>query len=163
MRSVVVASLCGVGFLLAACAEQQAQQQRQAMVAAAFQEHREESAACITQFSESNKDAVARANCLNAADKKYAPTLAYPDLQYLLIAKRSELAEKQAAGKITYAQSSLEFSQLMTQLKTEEQRRYTASGVAQSQINANNSLAAAALLQSMQANQPKPYYIPTTR
>ena len=135
IRIPMVALAC----LLSGCAEQEAQQHRQAIAAAAFQEHREESAACVAKFSASDKDAVARANCLNAADKKYATTLVYPDLQYLLIAKRSELAEKQAAGKITYAQSSLEFSQLMTQLKSEEQRRYAASGVAQSQINANNS------------------------
>jgi hypothetical protein len=159
MRTVWLAAACGL--VVAGCAEQQAQQAHQAMLTAAFQQHREDSAACIAKFSESNKDAVARANCLNAADQKYAPTLPYPDLQYLLIAKRSELAEMQAAGKITHAQSALEFSQLMTQLKTEEQRRLAASGVAQSEINANNSLAAAALLQSMQANRPAPYYIPT--
>ena len=75
------------------------------------------------------------------------------------MAKRTELAEKQAHGKITRAQVVLEMSQLETQVRSEVQRRNVANNVAQAQINANNSLAAAALLQSMQANRPQTYNV----
>jgi hypothetical protein len=146
-----------VGSLLAACTNRQAQQQaqqkaqeqqqRQAMLATAVQQHREELAACQAKFSESNRDAIARANCFNAADQKFAPTTAYPDLSDLIIAKRTELAERQAAGKITRAQSALEYNKFVTQVVSEQQRRILANNVAQAQTNANNSLAAAELLQ----------------
>lgn len=143
-----------VSLMLTGCA----QQQRQAMVAAAAQQRQAAIAECGQRFSESNKDAIARAKCLNAADAIMVPFETYPDLPSLVMAKRIELAEKQAAGKITHAQVVLETNQLIAQVVSETQRR----GVAQSQANVNNSLAAAALLQSMQANQPKPYYIPTS-
>lgn len=162
MRFTGIASLCVlVSLMLTGCAEQQAQQQRRAMVAAAAQQRQAAIADCEQRFSESNKDAIARAKCLNAADAIMVPFETYPDLPSLVMAKRIELAEKQAAGKITHAQVVLETNQLIAQVVSETQRRWAASSVAQSQANANNSLAAAALLQSMQANQAKPYYIPT--
>lgn len=92
-------------------------------MAAAGEQHQADAATCRARFSESDKDAVARAKCFNEADEKYASTTRYPDLAYLLIAKRSELAERQAAGKITRAQFRLELSELGTRLASEEQRR----------------------------------------
>ena len=62
-----------VGLTLVGCAQQQAQQ-RQALSAAAIQQRKEEYAACQAKFSENRKEAIARANCLNDADKKFGPT-----------------------------------------------------------------------------------------
>src|SRR6202035_4788545 len=104
-------------------------------------------------FSESDKDVVARANCLNEAEAKYIPNMRYPDLGGLLTAKRSELAERRAAGQITRAQAVLEYEQLRSQVASEEQRRD------------NAKLAAAAMvLGSMPSYQPVPapaYRAPT--
>lgn len=136
---------------------QQAQRERQAMLAAAAQQHNEDFAACRARFSQSNKDAVARATCFNEADKKYAPTTRYPDLTALVIAKRTELAERQAAGKITRAQFELELQQLVTQLVSEEQRRNNEANAVAAQEQANKSAAALMLLGSMQTNRPATY------
>lgn len=138
----------------------QPDQQQQAMLAAAMQQHNEDVAACRAQFSESNHDAVARAKCFNQADEKFAPTARYPDLINLLMAKRSELAERQAAGKITRAQSMLELQQMITQLTSEEKRRDNDANAVLAQHQANNNIAAMTLLQSMQANRPAPYQLP---
>jgi hypothetical protein len=145
------------GFFLAGCAsEQQQQRQQQAMAgAAAREQYRTDSEACKAKFSESNKDAVARADCFNEADRKYIPTTRYPDLEYLLIAKRTELAERQAAGKITHAQAALELQQLRTQLTSEEQRRNNANAAAA----ANDTAAALMLMQTVQQAN-KPYQLP---
>ena len=141
-------------------------------------------ATCKAKFSESDAVAVARANCFNEADKKYAPSTAYPDLTYLMMAKRSELAERQQAGKTTAAQANFEFQQTATQVVSEEQRRRNAaealaaqqSAIAAqqqaqeqaqeqaqaAQQQANRNAAALMLLQTMR-NQPAPtpaYQIP---
>jgi hypothetical protein len=142
------------------------------MLAAAVQQHKEDNEACRARFSESNKDAIARATCFNDADKKYAPTTRYPDLAALIIAKRTELAEKQATGKITHAELALELQQLVTQLVSEEQRRNNAASAVAAQANAvaaqeqaNNNAAALMLLGTMQNNRPalyQPAPAPTT-
>jgi hypothetical protein len=157
-------------FILNGCAEQQLQprqaivaagsEQRQMMVAAAGEQHQADAATCRARFSESDKDAVARAKCFNEADEKYASTTRYPDLAYLLIAKRSELAERQAAGKITRAQFRLELSELGTRLASEEQRRNNDADAVAPQQQANDNAAALMVLQSMQANRPAPYQLP---
>jgi hypothetical protein len=138
-------------FILNGCADQQLQQrqtmvsagseQRQMMVAAASEQHQADAATCRARFSESDKDAVARAKCFNEADEKYAPTTRYPDLAYLLIAKRSELAERQAVGKITRAQFRLELSELGTRLASEEQRRNNDANAVAAQQQANDNAA----------------------
>jgi len=130
------------------------------MLAAAVQQHNEEVAACSAKFSESNQDAVARAKCFNEADRKFAPTTRYPDLVNLVIAKRSELAERQAAGKITRAQFMLELQQMITQVTSEEQRRNNDANAVLAQHQVNNDMAAMMLLQSMQANRPATYQLP---
>jgi hypothetical protein len=133
---------------------------QQETFAAAVQQHNTDIAACRAEFSESKKDAVARARCMNEADQKYIPTTKYPDLGYLIIAKRTELAERQAAGKITHAQMALEFQQQMTQIVSEEQRRNNANAAVDAQRQANNTAAALMVLQSVQANRPAPYQLP---
>lgn len=136
--------------------------QAQATLAAAVQQHGEDIATCRARFSESNKDAVARAKCFNEADAQYAPALtSYPDLVNLVIAKRTELAERQAAGKITRAQSMFELQQLVTQVISEEQRRNNAALGVATQQQANKNMAALMLLQSMQANRPAPLPMPS--
>jgi hypothetical protein len=140
---------------------QQQTQQLHEMLAAAVRQHNEDFATCLTKFSESNKDAVARAECFNEADRKFAPTTKYPDLIALMIAKRTELAERQAEGKITRAQVMFEQQQLLTQLISEEQRRNSEANAVAAQVQANKNAAALMLLQSMQANRPAPLPTPT--
>ena len=113
-------------------------------------------AACVATFSESNKDAVARANCLNEADKKESSFVKYPDLLNLLIAKRSQLAERQAAGKITRAEMMLEYNELLAKVTSEEQRRDNDANAVAAQQQANNNAAALLMLQTIQANRPAP-------
>jgi hypothetical protein len=156
VRSVLTIAVASAGFLLSGCAAQEAQQQRQAMVVAATQQYQADQAACQATFSDSNKDAIARAKCLGEADNKYAPFTRYPDLQHLLTAKRSELAERQAAGKITRAEMVLEYSKLSAELTTEEQRRDNDASTVAAQQQANNNAAALLMLQSIQANRPPP-------
>jgi len=132
----------------------------QEALAAAVEQHTADMAACRAKFSENNKEAVARARCFNEADQKYAPTTRYPDLISLVIAKRTELAERQAAGKITHAQLMFELQLLVTQLASEEQRRNNAYTAVEAQQQANRNAAALMLLQTMQANRPAPYQLP---
>lgn len=129
-------------------------------LAAASEQHQADVAACQATFSESNKEAIARAKCFNEADAKYNSTTRYPDLINLVIAKRTELAERQAAGKITHAQATLELRQLMTQLVSEEQRRNAVANQQNAMAQANNNAAALILLQSMQATRPAPNQLP---
>jgi hypothetical protein len=82
---------------------------------------------CRARFSESAKDAIERAKCFNQADELLASVVPFPDLIHLRIAKRSELAEKQAAGKVSRSQAVLELAELQTNLVTEEQRRSNAA------------------------------------
>jgi hypothetical protein len=134
MLRFVLMTACA-GFLLSGCAQQKLQQAQQQLAT--------DYTTCRATFPEG----VARANCLNEADAKYIPTTRYPDLGRLLMAKRSEVAERQAAGQITRAQAGLEYEQFRSQLASEEQRRD------------NADLAATAMvLGSMPANQPAPVY-----
>lgn len=156
MVGAAIAFRCSNEAIRAAAAQQAAQQ-----LATDY-------AACRKNFSESNRNAVARAKCFNEADAKYAPTTRYPDLMRLVMAKRSELAERQAVGKITHAQFVLELSQQVTQAVSEEQRRNAENNAIAVQQNAvaaqqqaNNNLALLMALQTMQANRPAPYMIPT--
>src|SRR4051812_17861766 len=89
---VLAAGLCSCG--LAMQIEQQTRQ------AAALKELSVANDACSARFSESASDAVARAKCFNDADRIVLPVVPYPDLLNLRMAKRTELAERQAAGKI---------------------------------------------------------------
>ena len=138
---LVTVTAASAGFLLSGCAEQKLQQAQQQLAA--------DYMTCRATFPES----VARANCLSEADAKYIPTTRYPDLSGRLMAKRSELAERRAAGQITGAQAVLEYEQFRSQVASEEQRRD------------NAKLAAAAMvLGSMPAYQPVPapaYRAPT--
>lgn len=109
-----------------------ARQERDQQLAIAVEQQRISVEACGKKFSESNKDAVAIARCKDDADKAYMPFARNPDLISLRMAKRMELAERQAAGKITRAQALLEMAETQTSLMTEEQRR----------DNANQSVAA---------------------
>ncbi len=158
LKTLVIIGITTIG--LAGCAERQAQQRQQAMLAAAFEQHTADFATCRARFSEDNKDAIARAKCFNEADEKYIPTTRYADLGNLVIAKRSELAERQAAGKITRAQFVLELQQLTTQVASEEQRRINDANAIAAQQQANNNASALMVLQSMQANRPVPYQLP---
>jgi hypothetical protein len=80
--------------------------------------------------------AIARAQCFNDADKTYRQIASYPDLVDLRIAKRMEVAERIAYGKITRAQGMLELSELQTQLVDEEQKRSLADRSVQAQETA---------------------------
>jgi hypothetical protein len=114
---------------LTGCAET-AQQARQA---AAVRQAKETDAACVAKFSESNHDAVARAKCINDAEKIIKSVSEYPDLVDLRIAKRAELAERQAAGQITRAQLVFEMSELTTSISSEAQRRDASNRIARAQ------------------------------
>ena len=160
MRSslTMAAMAASAGLWLSGCAAQQADQQRQAMIAAVGQQHQADAAACKATFSESNKDAIAREKCLSEADNKSNPFTKYPDLANLLTAKRTELAEKQAAGKITRAEMVLEFNELAAKVGSEAQRRDNDARAVAAQQQANNTATALLLMQSMRANQPAPAY-----
>ena len=154
MRSglTMAAAVASTALLLSGCADRQ----RHGAAASGAHQWQVDRATCQSKFSTSNADAIARANCLNDADKKYLAVYEgneYPDLQLLTMAKRSELAEKQAAGKITYAQATLEFQQFAAQLVTETLNRRNAS-------NAVAAQQSAAALTLMRANQPAPYQLP---
>lgn len=132
---VIAIGLAGCG--IAQQREQEAAlQARRAAVAAAGQQHEAARETCLKTFSEKNSDAVARAKCFNTADEILKPFNRYPDLLNLRIAKRNELAERQAAGKITRAQLVLEGSQLDSQLASEAQRRSNADQSVEAQQQA---------------------------
>jgi F0F1-type ATP synthase membrane subunit c/vacuolar-type H+-ATPase subunit K len=156
----VVLIFVGIAVGLAGCASgsSTAQAERQAMLAAALQQQKDEQQACTTAFSESDRDAIARAKCINAADEKFRPTTTYPDLVSLRMAKRAELAERQAAGKITRAQFVLEYSQLNSQIESEWQSRTNSDRSA----NAQETSAVAARSQAISAasSTPNPFTPP---
>ena len=149
MRALAVLALtiglagCGFG----------AQREHQQLVAAGMQQWQEANLACGARYSEDVSNAMARARCLNSADEnlKQAILYPYPDLINLRMAKRIELAEKAEAGKITRAQMVLEWSQLLTQLASEEQRRSDSGrSVRAQEVSA----------QSAAASTPNPYTVP---
>jgi hypothetical protein len=112
----------GCALLLAGCGLS-ARQQEAERVAAITQQAKTMNEACGTTYTELPKDAIARAQCYNDADKVYRQIARYPDLIDLRIAKRMEVAERIASQKITRAQGMLELSQLQTSLVDEEQKR----------------------------------------
>ncbi len=112
---IIAVSLAGCGL-----AARQAQAER---IAAVSQAVKAKMDACKTQYSELPKDAMARAQCFNDADTTFKQIANYPDLIDLRIAKRTEIAERIASGKITRAEGMLELSQLQTSLIDEEQKR----------------------------------------
>jgi len=127
------------------------QQEQQAARAAALEQLKAANATCQAAYSEEAKDAIARAKCFNAADQAYMPFSDAPDLLSLRIAKRSELAERMAAGKITRAQAVLELSQLNANLVSEDQRRRNAN----QSVAAQQQAAAAATIGAINAGAPR--------
>jgi hypothetical protein len=118
-----------------------AQRERAAQVASMRETVKNAIETCQAQYTELPKDAIARAACFNNADRILKPIVPYPDLIDLRIAKRSEVAERIASGKITRAQGILELSQLNTQLVDEEQKR----SLADRSVRAQETAAAAAI------------------
>jgi hypothetical protein len=145
-----------IAFGLAGCVTAQQEQQaaaqaRQAAIDASNQQYAADVALCKTLFSESDKDAVARAKCLADADQKSLPFRRYPDLVSLQTAKRTELAERRAAGKITFAQATLEMSQLQAQVMSEEHRRDNSNR----SVVAQQQAATAATIGAINAGAPR--------
>ena len=120
MLRVVAPVACAI--LLASCGLA-ARQQEAERVAAITQQVKLAVEACQATYSELPKDAIARAQCFNDADKAYRQIARFPDLVDLRMAKRMEIAERIATEKITRAQGVLELSQLQTTLVDEEQKR----------------------------------------
>jgi hypothetical protein len=162
-RSVVVTSdtTGGVGVLrvlvilalafgLAGCGLAM-QREQQEKLAAANHQLKEASEACQASFSEERKDAIARAKCFNDADKAFMPFSTAPDLVSLRIAKRSEVAERIAQGKITRAQGVLELSELNTNLVSEDQRRRNSN----QSVAAQQQAATAATIGAINAGAPR--------
>ena len=81
---------------------------------------------CRTKFSESPKDAVARATCFNDADTLFRNFARFPDLVDGRIAKRTILAKQLSDGAITHQQALQEFSTFNRSLVGEEVRRLKA-------------------------------------
>lgn len=106
---------------------------------------------CQTRFSKNASDAVARAKCFNNADALSLPISPIRDLINLRIAKRTELAERQAAGKITRAQVVLELGQLNSQIESEWQSRSNSNR----SVRAQEVSAAAAVMST-----PNPFAVP---
>ena len=104
-----------------------------------------------TGFSEERKDAIARTKCFNDADQAYMPFSTAPDLVQLRMAKRSELAERVVAGKITRAQAILELTELNANLVTEDQRRRNAN----QSVAAQQQAATAATIGAINAGAPR--------
>lgn len=140
---VVAASLCGCGLA--------ARQEAAEKFRAAQERHTAESQMCVQQFDDSAAVAIARAKCLNAADQTFAPFTPAADLISLRMAKRLELSERRAAGKITFAQASLEFAELNSSITTEAQRRQNANMSAAAQRQS----AAAATMSAINASSPR--------
>ena len=109
------------------------------------------SESCTASFSEEPKDAIARAKCFNAADEAYAPYTGSPDLIRLRIAKRTEIAERMATGKITRAQGVLELAELNASLTSEDQRRKNANH----SVAAQQQAATAATIGALSAGAPR--------
>jgi len=142
--------ILALAFGLAGCglAMQREQQQK---LAAANQQLKEASEACQASFSEERKDAIARAKCFNDADRAFMPFSTAPDLVNLRMAKRSEVAERMAQGKITRAQAVLELNELNSNLVSEDQRRRNANQSAAAQQQA----ATAATIGAINAGAPR--------
>ena len=78
---------------------------------------------CETMYSDQPSDAVARANCLNDVDMARARQTRNPKLMYAIIGKRSELAEQQAAGRITAAQAEQQLADFRSRIGGDEADR----------------------------------------
>ncbi len=131
-----------ISMLLAGCGLA-ARREQAAQVAAIRESVKTATESCQQQYSELPKDAIARANCFNDADRTLKQVVRYPDLIELRIAKRSEVAERIASGKITRAQGVLELSQLQTSLVDQEQKRMLANRSVQAQETAAAAAVAA--------------------
>src|SRR5262245_6862244 len=127
-----------------------AERQRQAEYEAALQRYQTANDACA-KFSEAREHAIARARCFNDADLAFMPFDQTPDLRHLLIARRTEIAERRAAGKITFAQAQVEMSELATSLTAEHQRRLNANA----SVAAQEQAAAAATLSAIKQGAPR--------
>jgi hypothetical protein len=140
---VLSTTLAGCGLI--------ARQEQQERLAAATQQLKEASEACTARFSEEPKDAIARAKCYNAADQAFMPFSSAPDLLNLRIAKRSEIAERIAAGKISRAQGVLELAELNSNLTSEDQRRRNAN----QSVAAQQESASAATIGAINSGAPR--------
>lgn len=86
------------------------------------------------------KTAVARAKCQTEAWAILRPTMPYPDLLDLLIAKRIAIAERVEKGQITISEANEAIAAARSEATAEEQRRQLANR----SIAAQEGLAAAA-------------------
>ncbi len=94
--------------------------------------------ACNQQFPDRVRQAVARAECLNAAQTTHLhPTVPYPDLLVQVNATRLATAEQVQSGRMTVAQADLQLSQVVSQVVSEDQRRSLASRSVAAQEAAN--------------------------
>jgi hypothetical protein len=80
----------------------------------------EAASSCETMYSDQPSDAVARANCLNDVDTARARQTRNPKMMYAIIGKRSELAEQQAAGRITAAQAEQQLADFRSRIGGDE-------------------------------------------
>jgi hypothetical protein len=106
--------------------------------AANLQQHMSEAVQkCLATYpAEALKVAVARANCLNAAEAIIRPIYRYPDLLDLKAATRLALAEKVDRGALTQADANLQFAQSNSQMTAEELRRANADRTVSAQEQA---------------------------
>lgn len=94
--------------------------------------------ACNQQFTDRTRQAIARAQCINAAQTTHLqPTVPYPDLLLQINATRMATAEQVQAGRMTVAQADLQLAQVVSQVVSEDQRRGLANRAVAAQEAAN--------------------------
>jgi hypothetical protein len=95
------------------------------------------------------KTAVARGKCQTEAWAIMRPTMPYPDLLDLLIAKRLAIAEQIEKGQLTIAQGNEAVAMARSEIIAEEQRR----NLANRSVAAQESIATAAAAECVRDSQ----------
>jgi hypothetical protein len=141
--AVPVRNVLGIAaavLLLAGCGlARQAEQQK--LHAEAIASALAEGDACKKRYDAVDRaQAVARAECLIRASQPLRPYEARPDLFDLRQAKLRVVAEKYAAGQISYAEAGLQMAELNSSLASFDQQQ----ALARRSVQAQESAAAAA-------------------
>ncbi len=97
-------------------------------------------ASCEAMYSDQPADAVARANCLNDVDLARSRQTGNSKLTYMIVGKRSELAELQASGKITAAQAEQQMADFRSRVGGDQMDRPQPSGMERALDNTGKAL-----------------------
>jgi hypothetical protein len=139
MRPLLVLVLVPVCMLIAGCGLARQQQEMQAREKLKADAYAAAQNCDITVPPGNPKTAVARAKCQTEAWAILRPTMPYPDLLDLLIAKRLAIAERVEKGQLTIAEANEAIASARSEVTAEEQRR----SLANRSVSAQEGIAAA--------------------